>query len=122
MEVLVSDKVIKAYDKIRRPVCVDHTGLHLDVLNGFPAGLTEIFWNKLKNERLAELFGNTAVTAVTAIGYCDGKSVSIFRGEVTGLIASAPRGPQRFNWDPVFIPDGHSETFAELGERRTKFR
>src|SRR5271166_3792744 len=118
MEALVSDKVIKAYHKIRRPVFVDHTGLHLDVLNGLPAGLTEIFWNRLKNERLAQLFGNTPVTAVTLIGYCDGKLVRIFSGKVTGTIASEPRGPEGFQWDPVFIPDGYSETFAELGEAK----
>jgi XTP/dITP diphosphohydrolase len=120
MKALVSDKVIKAYDKIRRPVFVDHTGLHLDVLGGFPAGLTEIFWERLKNERLARLFGNTAVTAVTLIGYCDGKSVTIFRGEVSGTIAPVPRGPETFQWDPVFIPDGHSKTFAELGNKKNK--
>jgi XTP/dITP diphosphohydrolase len=120
MEALVSDKVIKAYEKIRRPVFVDHTGLHLDVLAGFPAGLTEIFWNRLKNERLAQLFGNTAVTAVTLIGYCDGKSLSIFRGEVAGMIASEPRGPDAFQWDPIFIPHGHSNTFAELGDDKNE--
>jgi XTP/dITP diphosphohydrolase len=123
MEALVSDKVIKAYEKLRRPVFVDHTGLHLDVLAGFPGGLTEIFWNRLKNERLAQLFGNTAVTAVTAvtlIGYCDGKSLSVFRGEVAGMIALEPRGPDVFQWDPVFIPDGHSKTFAELGDEKNQ--
>jgi XTP/dITP diphosphohydrolase len=120
MEALVQDKVIKAYDKIRRPVFVDHTGLQLDALGGFPAGLTEIFWNRVQNERLAQLFGNTAVTAVTLIGYCDGRSVTIFRGEVTGTIASVPRGPGGFQWDPIFIPDGSSKTFAELGDEKNK--
>src|SRR6266446_7953608 len=80
MEALVQDKVIKAYAKVRRPVFVDHTGLHLDILGGFPGGLTEIFWNRVQNERLARLFGDTAVTAVTLIGYCNGKSVTVFRG------------------------------------------
>jgi len=118
MGALVQDKVIKAYDKIRRPVFVDHTGLQLDVLGGFPAGLTEIFWNRIQNERLARLFGDTAVTAVTLIGYCDGKSVTIFRGEVKGTIASVPRGPEGFQWDPIFIPDGRTKTFVELGDEK----
>jgi XTP/dITP diphosphohydrolase len=118
METLVADKVIKAFDKIRRPVFVDHTGLQLESLDGFPGGLTEIFWERLKNERLAQLFGNSPVTAVTLIGYCDGKSIRTFRGEVKGMIAPAPRGPAGFQWDPVFIPEGHSETFAELGRKK----
>jgi len=120
MEALVSDKIIKAYEKLRRPVFVDHTGLNLEVLGGFPAALTEIFWNRLKNERLARLFGNTAVTAVTLIGYCDGKSLSMFRGEVAGRFAPEARGPDVFQWDPVFIPDGYSKTFAELGGEKNQ--
>jgi XTP/dITP diphosphohydrolase len=120
MEALVEDKVIKAFDKIRRPVFVDHTGLHLRLLNGFPGGLTEIFWERLKNERLGQLFGNSAVTAVTLIGYCDGKSIRTFRGEVKGMIAPVPRGPAGFQWDPVFVPEGHSETFAELGGKKNE--
>jgi XTP/dITP diphosphohydrolase len=123
IEALVADKVIKAFDKVRRPVVVDHTGLHLELLGGFPGGLTEIFWERLKNERLAQLFGNSenpTVTAVTLIGYCDGKSVRTFRGEMKGMIAKVPRGPEGFQWDPVFIPDGHSETFAEMGDKKNE--
>jgi XTP/dITP diphosphohydrolase len=120
MEALVADKVIKAFDKIRRPVFVDHTGLQLRSLDGFPGGLTEIFWERLKNERLAQLFGNSPVTAVTLIGYCDGKSISTFRGKVKGMIAPEPRGPAGFQWDPVFIPEGHSETFCRIGPQEKR--
>ena len=123
MEALVSDKVIKAFGEIRRPVFVDHTGLRLELLGGFPGGLTEIFWEKLKNERLAQLIGNSeqpAVTAVTFIGYCDGQSIRTFHGEVKGRIAAAPRGPEGFQWDPIFIPDGRSETFAEMGDGKNE--
>jgi XTP/dITP diphosphohydrolase len=115
--------VIKAFDKIRRPVFVDHTGLHLEILGGFPGGLTDIFWERTKNTRLAQLFGNSEnpiVTAVTMIGYCDGQSVKTFRGEVKGVIAPVPRGPEGFQWDPIFIPDGHTETFAEMGDKKHK--
>lgn len=123
MENLVADKVLRAFDRIRRPVFVDHTGLHLELLCGFPGGLTEIFWERLKNKKLTELFGNSsnpAVTAVTLIAYCDGKVIQTFRGEVKGRIATAPRGPEGFQWDPIFIPDGYSETFAEMGDRKNE--
>jgi XTP/dITP diphosphohydrolase len=33
---------------------------------------------------------------------------------VTGQIALHPTGEQGFGYDPVFIPDGHTQTFAEL--------
>jgi len=36
-------------------------------------------------------------------------------GRCEGQIAEAPRGSHGFGYDPVFIPDGHDRTFAELG-------
>jgi len=36
------------------------------------------------------------------------------RGECHGHIAEAARGKNGFGYDPVFIPDGFSRTFAEL--------
>jgi XTP/dITP diphosphohydrolase len=118
LESLVLDKLIKAYNKIRRPVFVHHTGLQLEKLAGLPNGLTEIFWERLQNERLCNLFSDTSVIAVTLIAYCDGKSLKTFRGEARGKIAPTPRGPEGFQWDPIFIPEGFSETFAEMGDRK----
>jgi XTP/dITP diphosphohydrolase len=102
---------------------VDHTGLQLELLNGFPAGLTEIFWERLKNKRLAQIIGkseNSAVNAVTLICYCDGRTLKTFRGEVRGTIAPEPRGPEEFQWDPVFIPNGYTKTFAEMGDQKNR--
>jgi len=118
MEALVTDKVIKAFSQVRRPVFVDHTGLYFDLLNGLPGGLTEIFWNRMENVSIAKLIGKSAnpqVTAVTLISYCDGRSIQTFRGTLRGTIAAEPRGPEGFQWDPIFVPEGHDRTFAELG-------
>lgn len=38
----------------------------------------------------------------------------IFTGQVHGQIATAARGTQGFGYDPVFIPEGHQQTFGEL--------
>ncbi|HEY9281990.1 MAG TPA: RdgB/HAM1 family non-canonical purine NTP pyrophosphatase [Pyrinomonadaceae bacterium] len=38
----------------------------------------------------------------------------IFTGDCPGLIVAAPRGTNGFGYDPVFVPDGHDQTFAEL--------
>ncbi len=40
----------------------------------------------------------------------------LFEGTCEGRIALAPRGASGFGYDPLFIPLGHEETFAELGE------
>jgi len=121
MEALVTDKAVKAFSRVKRPIFVDHTGLQFDFLSGFPGGLTEIFWNKLKNQRLAEIIGRSQqpeATAVTLLAYCDGRTIHLFKGSIGGTIAPEPRGPEGFQWDPIFIPNGFSETFAEMGERK----
>ena len=41
---------------------------------------------------------------------------------MAGQIVS-PRGDSRFGWDPVFQPDGHNQTFAEMdGEKRQSLK
>lgn len=37
-----------------------------------------------------------------------------FRGTHTGHITHQPRGTQGFGYDPVFVPDGHDHTYAEM--------
>jgi XTP/dITP diphosphohydrolase len=121
MQALVTAKAVKAFARVKRPIFVDHTGLQFEFFNGFPGGLTEIFWNKLKNDRLSEIVGRSSqprATAVTLLGYCDGRKVHVFKGSIDGTIAPEPRGPSDFQWDPIFIPDGFSETFAEMGDRK----
>ncbi len=120
---LARDKALKAFDQIGRPLFVEHTGLFLTHLNDLPGGLTQLFWDRLKADRFSEIFGNTRETRVkarTMVAYCDGQRVHYFNGEITGKISSEPRGPTGFQWDCVFIPDGCSQTFAEMEEKKSE--
>ncbi|WP_312239890.1 non-canonical purine NTP pyrophosphatase [Pantoea sp.] len=116
---LVRDKLTKAFSLIGRPLFVEHTGLYLDGLNGLPAGLTRIFWDRLEADRFTALvqgLDSQCVTAKTVLGYCDGRKMYQFEGQLRGTIAKQPAGPREFQWDCVFIPDGYTQTFAEMGE------
>lgn len=42
--------------------------------------------------------------------------IHYFEGRVDGLIAEEKRGDAGFGYDPLFIPNGYSQSFAELGE------
>lgn len=120
-EALVRDKVLKAFQEVGHPLFVEHTGLYLDGLNDLPGGLTQIFWDKLECEDFAAFVNRLTtnrVVARTKIGYCDSKRIHYFDGEVAGRISATPRGPKGFQWDPVFIPDGYDETFAQLGDKK----
>jgi XTP/dITP diphosphohydrolase len=118
---LVKDKTLKAFRQVGRPLFVEHTGLYLTHLNRLPGGLTQVFWDTLQANRFAELFGSTpdpTAEAKTIIGFTDAKNFFTFEGSISGRIAPQPRGSQAFQWDCVFVPDGHSQTFAELGDRK----
>jgi XTP/dITP diphosphohydrolase len=43
-----------------------------------------------------------------------GEVVAAFRGVVEGAIASSPRGAAGFGYDPLFVPNGYEQTFAEM--------
>lgn len=120
---LVKDKVLKAFNIIGRPVFVEHTGLYINSLQGFPGGLTQVFWDKLKADNFSSLLGSleeTELTAKTVIAFCDSKKIHIFEGEVEGNISPEPRGNRDFQWDCVFIPKGYDKTFAELGNKKNE--
>lgn len=123
VEAIVRDKVLRAFDRVGHRLFVEQTCLYLDVLNGFPGGLTQPFWDSLKADRFCELFGRAedrGVVARTWIGYCDGRRVHQFQGEIRGTIAPSPRGDRTFQWDCVFVPNGREQTFAEMGEEKNE--
>jgi XTP/dITP diphosphohydrolase len=118
---IVRDKLIKAFSYSGRPLIVEHTGLYLGALNGFPGGLTQVFWETVGADRFAALFGvgeDVSVVARTFVGFTDGQSIQIVEGEVSGKVSPQPRGNRDFQWDCVFIPEGYDKTFAELGDVR----
>lgn len=120
---LVKDKALKAFKEIGRPLFVEHTGLYIEYINGLPGGLTQIIWDALKADRFSEIFGNTQDTSVrarTTIGFIDGKKIEIFKGDIAGKVSPKPRGNREFQWDCVFIPEGYTETFAEMGPRKNE--
>jgi XTP/dITP diphosphohydrolase len=121
VELLVRDKCIKAFRLIGRPVFVEHTGLFIEALNGFPGGLTQIFWDRLGAERVTQLFAGEDGRALarTRVGYCNGRCIHQFEGEVSGRLSPEPRGDTS-QWDCVFIPENSNQTFAEMGERKNE--
>ena len=120
---LVRDKALQAFLAIGRPLFVEHTGLYLSYLNGFPGGLTQVFWDTIQADRFAELFGRSPdphVTARTTVCFVDGKRFYVYEGEARGRITAEPRGSRDFQWDCVFLPDGLDKTYAELGPEKNR--
>jgi XTP/dITP diphosphohydrolase len=45
-----------------------------------------------------------------------GGAEHVFEGQCAGRLSHAPRGGAGFGYDPLFVPDGHGASFAELGD------
>lgn len=101
----------------------DDSGLEVEALGGAPGIYSARYAGEGATDarRIAKLLeamnGKTNRRArfvcVIAIAY-RGDDVALFRGEVKGTIADAPRGTNGFGYDPIFIPEGFDKTFGEL--------
>jgi len=59
---------------------------------------------------------NWRATFVCALCFCRPNGEDrIYLGEAQGMVAPAPRGALGFGYDPIFIPQGYDQTYAELG-------
>lgn len=101
----------------------DDSGLEVDALGGAPGvrsaryASEEGHDNEANNAKLLrELEGVTDRKAdfKTVIAFLEGDTVHYFEGRVDGTILTAPRGEGGFGYDPLFMPDGHSLSFAEM--------
>lgn len=114
---IVKNKALEAYKYLAVPCVVEHSGLFMKGLPGLPGGLGQIIWNEI-GERMCTFLrpeDSREATAQSFIGYCDGRHVRSYCGETPGRIAESARGDYKFNWDPIFIPDGSDKTYGEMG-------
>ncbi len=100
----------------------DDTGLEVEALDGAPGVYSARYsgkdatYEKNVDKLLKELSGKTnrAARFRTVISLLlDGQEYK-FEGVVTGKIIEERRGKGGFGYDPVFVPDGYEQTFAEM--------
>ena len=127
-------------------VLADDSGLEVDALNGAPGVRSARFaaWDKtdnspdadnnakllrlLKDVPLEKRTGRfrcvialvpvpkTHVESASPVCYADEFAPHIFDGTCGGRVQLMPAGRGGFGYDPLFVPDGYAQSFAELGE------
>ena len=123
VEEVARHKVKQAYEILKEPVIVEDTGLCFEELNGLPGALVKFFLKKLTLNQICSLFKeNMKATAITCIAFFDGQDLKTFKGETRGEIATEPRGTNGFGWDPIFIPEGYNQTFAEITSEEKEYK
>ena len=100
----------------------EDTGLEIDALDGAPGVITARYAGPERdaqanmNKLLKELEGkeNRGAQFRTVIALIIDGQEHLFEGIVRGQIAHKQQGEGGFGYDPVFIPEGHEITFAEM--------
>lgn len=114
---IVKAKLLEALKHSAGGFIIEDTLLYLDCLNGLPGPLIKWFLKTIGNEglfRIARSFNNYNAKAKTIIGYVeDPQNIHFFEGSAKGKIV-APKGESNFGWDPIFLPEGYEQTFAEM--------
>ena len=107
------------------PALADDSGLCVDALNGDPGVLSARWAGPEKDFALAmrqvhDRMGESAnpnahFVCALAIAWPDGHT-EVFEGKVMGTLVWPPRGTKGFGYDPIFVPDGFTETFGEMDQ------
>lgn len=109
------------------PCLADDSGLEVDALAGRPGVRSaryagECATDEENNAKLLDELTATADDARTARFRCAivlvdgaGREIAAVEGTCEGRIGRASKGVHGFGYDPLFIPDGYSQTMAELG-------
>ena len=110
------------YDTFGNNCFADDTGLEIEFLNGRPGVYSARYatdghdFEANIDKVLEELSGveNRKARFRTVIALILGGSVYYFEGIVDGKIITERKGIKGFGYDPVFLPDGYDQTFAEM--------
>lgn len=124
-DTLQGNALIKArhiYDKYGLDCFADDTGLEVEALGGAPGVYSARYageeCNSEANMRklLESLTGKTNRNAQfrTVIALIIEGEERLFNGIVKGTIATEKKGDSGFGYDPVFVPEGHTESFAQM--------
>ncbi|MFO8021340.1 MAG: non-canonical purine NTP diphosphatase [Perlabentimonas sp.] len=123
LEENASQKARYIFNKYRISCFADDTGLEVDALNGEPGVFSARYAGNQKNsddnvrKLLNELKSHTnrAAQFRTVISLIIDGNEKQFQGIVRGKIIREPIGSNGFGYDPVFVPDGYTNTFAQMG-------
>ena len=107
-------------------VIADDSGLEVDALDGAPGvwsarfsggGATDASNRALLLEKLEGVRGKerSARFRCVIVLARAGRKLAAFSGSVEGVVINQEKGEGGFGYDPIFVPEGHCETFAQLG-------
>ncbi len=119
-------KAREFFNLFHLPVICDDSGLQVDVLGGEPGIFSARYAgdnaNDITNRKklitnLLNLgLSHAPARFVCGMTYYDGNNMIYSEGYCNGNVITTELGEGGFGYDPIFIPDGHNITFAEINQ------
>jgi XTP/dITP diphosphohydrolase len=110
-----ANHVKKQFDK---PFILEDAGLFIGALNGFPGVYSAYVYYKIGLSGVLELLKNEKNRRAvfrSVYAYVEpGKNPILFLGECEGVISEKEIGSFGFGYDPIFIPNNSTKTFAQM--------
>jgi XTP/dITP diphosphohydrolase len=120
-------KARAAADRAKIPALSDDSGLCVDALDGAP-GINSARWARTSRDfddamkKIEDALRATNArppfkahfACALALAFPQGE-VRSFEGKVFGELVFPPRGSLGFGYDPIFLPEGFTQTFGEIG-------
>ena len=117
---IAEQKAINAYELVKKSVIIEDDGLFIDSLNGFPGPYSSYVYDTIGNKGIMNLLENSEfrdakfVSIIAYLGGSDG--VKLFESSIAEKISSViEKGG--WGYDPIFIPDGESKTYANVSDK-----
>ena len=118
LEEVVKYGVEHLQNKLNQPFIIEDAGLFIDELEGFPGVYSKHVFYTIGCTGILKLMEDknkksAVFRSVYAYSESDG-TPEFFIGDCIGTIANKEKGTGGFGYDPIFIPDGETRTFAEM--------
>ena len=131
IEYISMRKVLEYYNSLRQnyreeAILTEDSGLFIKSLNNFPGAYTATIYNKIGLEGILNLLQDQEdrrayYKACFSLLIHSPMEIKTFTGIVRGEISEKIRGGESyFGQDPIFIPEGHKQTFAENYDLKRK--
>jgi XTP/dITP diphosphohydrolase len=116
-----AQKARYVYEHTGFPCLADDSGLEVNALGGEP-GFDSAHYGGARDDAanlalvLKKLEGHTDRTARfrCVLTLMENNAQFVFEGSCEGAIMQTPSGQSGFGYDPIFVPNGHNRTFAEM--------
>ena len=114
---IANHKAKSAFSLCKKPIIVEDDGLQILSLNKFPGPYSSYVFQTIGNKGILNLLGHDRRASFqSVITYCDKNQLISFDAVLHGKISRTIRG-QGWGYDPIFVPDGKRQTFAQIKDK-----